>query len=171
LQIASENAAPTGGAGHYFWEAAMCRTVSIISIGVAFLLAPLVANANDELITMSRNPKDWVMQTGDYANQRYSRLDQITAANVGRLQVAWTFSTGVMRGHEGGPLIIGDTMYVHTPFPNIVYALDLNSDGKMLWKYEPKQDANIIPMMCCDTVNRGWRTQRARYYCIKPIPS
>ena len=71
------------------------------------------------------------------------------------LQVEWTFSTGVLRGHEGGPLVIGDVMYVHTPFPNIVYALDLNNDGGILWKYEPKQDPNVIPVMCCDTVNRG----------------
>ena len=52
-------------------------------------------------------------------------------------------------------LVIGDVMYVHSPFPNVVYALDLNNDGKILWKYEPKQDPNVIPVMCCDTVNRG----------------
>jgi PQQ-dependent dehydrogenase (methanol/ethanol family) len=46
-------------------------------------------------------------------------------------------------------------MYLHTPFPNIVYALDLNKDGKILWKYEPKQDPSVVPVMCCDTVNRG----------------
>ena len=46
-------------------------------------------------------------------------------------------------------------MYVHAPFPNTVYALDLNNDGKILWKYEPKQDPSVIPVMCCDTVNRG----------------
>src|SRR6201987_1726872 len=113
------------------------------------------ACANDELLKMSDNPKGWVMPTGNYANQRYSKLNQITAANVGKLQVAWTFSTGVLRGHEGGPLIIGDTMYVHAPFPNTVYALDLANDNKILWKYEPKQDPNVIPVMCCDTVNRG----------------
>jgi PQQ-dependent dehydrogenase (methanol/ethanol family) len=111
--------------------------------------------ANDELIKLEKDPKQWVMQSGDYANHRYSTLNQITKDNVGKLQVAWTFSTGVLRGHEGGPLIIGDVMYVHTPFPNIVYALDLNNDGAILWKYEPKQDPNVIPVMCCDTVNRG----------------
>jgi len=111
--------------------------------------------ANDELIKLEKDPKQWVMQTGNYANQRYSELNQITKDNVGKLQVAWTFSTGVLRGHEGGPLIVGDVMYVHTPFPNIVYALDLNNDGAILWKYEPKQDPNVIPVMCCDTVNRG----------------
>jgi PQQ-dependent dehydrogenase (methanol/ethanol family) len=113
------------------------------------------AVANEELIKMSQNPKDWVMPAGDYANTRYSKLNQITAANVGKLQVAWTFSTGVLRGHEGGPLIIGNMMYVHTPFPNKVYALDLSKDNQIVWKYEPKQDPNVIPVMCCDTVNRG----------------
>src|ERR1700681_4527816 len=95
------------------------------------------------------------MQQGDDANTRYSKLNQINASNVKKRQVAWTFSTGVLRGHEGGPLVVGDTMYVHTPFPNTVYALDLNNDGKILWKYEPRQDPNVIPIMCCDTVNRG----------------
>ena len=113
------------------------------------------ANANEELIKMSQNPKDWVMPTGDYANTRFSKLDQITAANVGKLQAAWTFSTGVLRGHEGGPLVIGNIMYVHTPFPNKVYALDLSQEQKIVWEYEPKQDPNVIPVMCCDTVNRG----------------
>jgi glucose dehydrogenase len=61
----------------------------------------------------------------------------------------------VLRGHEGGPLVIGDVMYVHTPFPNKVFALDLNDDGKIIWKYEPRQDSSVIPVMCCDTVNRG----------------
>jgi len=95
------------------------------------------------------------MPTGDYANHRYSALKQINKENVGKLQVAWTFSTGVLRGHEGAPLVIGDVMYLHAPFPNTVYALDLNNDGKILWTYEPKQDPNVIPVMCCDTVNRG----------------
>jgi len=111
--------------------------------------------ANDELQKLSADPKNWAMPTGDYANTRYSKLDQINKDNVKNLQVKWTFSTGVLRGHEGGPLVIGDVMYVHTPFPNIVYALDLANDGKILWKYEPKQDPNVIPIMCCDTVNRG----------------
>ena len=95
------------------------------------------------------------MPNGNYSSTRYSALDQINASNVGNLKVAWTFSTGVLRGHEGGPLVIGDVMYVHTPFPNKVFALDLNNDGKIIWKYEPRQDPSVIPVMCCDTVNRG----------------
>jgi lanthanide-dependent methanol dehydrogenase len=128
------------------------------------LAAPLVtalaglgtpASANDDLIKMGNDGKQWVMPTGDYANTRYSKLKQITSQNVSKLAPAWTFSTGVLRGHEGAPLVIGDVMYVHAPFPNTVFALDLNNDGKILWKYEPKQDPSVIPVMCCDTVNRG----------------
>src|SRR5947199_9609853 len=95
------------------------------------------------------------MPTGNYANHRYSQHKQITAQNVGKLQVAWTFSTGVLRGHEGGPLVIGDVMYVHGPFPNPVYALDLKNDAKILWKYEPKQDQNVNPVNYCDKVICG----------------
>jgi PQQ-dependent dehydrogenase (methanol/ethanol family) len=126
-----------------------------VCLGAMTAVMSGAVKANDELMKMSENPKDWVMQSGDYWNQRYSKLNQITADNVGKLQVAWTFSTGVLRGHEGGPLVIGDTMYVHAPFPNTVYALDLAKDGAIKWSYEPKQDPNVIPVMCCDTVNRG----------------
>ena len=114
------------------------------------------AQAPDALLTLQKDPKQWVMPTGDYANVRHSALKQITTENVGKLQLAWQFSTGVLRGHEGAPLVIGDVMYLHTPFPNNVYALDLKDPThKILWKYEPKQDPSVVPVMCCDTVNRG----------------
>jgi len=120
-----------------------------------FALAAGPAVANDELLKLEKDPNQWVMPTGDYFNQRYSQLAQINKDNVKNLRPVWTFSTGVLRGHEGAPLVIGDTMYVHTPFPNYVYALDLNNNGRIVWKYEPKQDPSVIPVMCCDTVNRG----------------
>jgi PQQ-dependent dehydrogenase (methanol/ethanol family) len=122
--------------------------------GVASLAAS-GASANPDLIKMEKDAKNWVMPTGNYANHRYSALDQINTGNVGKLQADWSFSTGVLRGHEGGPLVIDGVMYIHTPFPNMVYALDLKDDGRIIWKYEPKQDPNVIPVMCCDTVNRG----------------
>ena len=120
----------------------------------------LPASANDEVQKLIQDPNQWAIQTGDYANTRYSELSQITADNVKNLKVAWTFSTGVLRGHEGSPLVIGDMMYVHTPFPNNVFALNLKEDGAIVWKYEPKQDPNVIPVMCCDTVHRGLRLCR-----------
>ena len=113
------------------------------------------ALANDSVTKLTADPNNWAIQTGDYTNQRYSKLDQINRDNVKDLKVAWTFSTGVLRGHEGSPLVIGDTMWLHTPFPNNVFALDLNEPGKIIWTYKPKQDPSVIPVMCCDTVNRG----------------
>jgi PQQ-dependent dehydrogenase (methanol/ethanol family) len=122
---------------------------------LAVLACASPALANDDLMKLTNDPNNWAIQSGDYAGHRYSKLDQITTDNVGQLKVAWSFSTGVLRGHEGGPLVIGDVMYLHSPFPNIVFALDLNDEQKIIWKYEPKQDPSVIPVMCCDTVNRG----------------
>jgi PQQ-dependent dehydrogenase (methanol/ethanol family) len=127
----------------------------IVMIGVALaIIVPGTSMANSELMKLAENPDNWVMQNGNYAATRYSELDQINKKNVSDLQVAWTFSTGVLRGHEGGPLVIGDTLYVHTPFPNKVFAIDLN-DQTIIWRYEPEQSTDVIPVMCCDTVNRG----------------
>ncbi|ACK50536.1 PQQ-dependent dehydrogenase, methanol/ethanol family [Methylocella silvestris BL2] len=131
------------------------RKILLMSCVAASALMANGAFANEELITLQKNAKNWALPTGDYSNHRFSELNQITNKNVKDLVPVWTFSTGVLRGHEGNPLVIGDVMYFSTPFPNIVYALDLNNDGKILWKYEPKQDPSVIPVMCCDTVTRG----------------
>ncbi|MGO9132987.1 MAG: PQQ-binding-like beta-propeller repeat protein, partial [Methylovirgula sp.] len=133
----------------------MRKFILLSCVGVGALLANGAASANEQLVQMSKNAKDWVMPAGNYYGQRYTALKQITPSNVKSLVPAWTFSTGVLRGHEGGPLVIGDTMYFSTPFPNNVYALDLNHDGKIKWVYKPTQDTSVIPVMCCDTVNRG----------------
>jgi lanthanide-dependent methanol dehydrogenase len=131
-------------------------TKRLLPLAAAFLSTTCIpALANDSVMEAVGNPANYAIQTLDYANTRYSPLDQITKENVGDLQVAWTFSTGVLRGHEGAPLVIGNMMYVHTPFPNNVFALDLAQDGRIVWKYTPVQDPNVIPVMCCDTVNRG----------------
>ncbi len=126
----------------------------IMGAAAAILTCCGVAAAATELEQDMANSANWASQAGDYANHRYSSLDQINAGNVAGLQVAWTMSTGVLRGHEGSPLVIGDTMYLHSPFPNNVYAVNL-SDQTIKWKYEPKQDVSVVPVMCCDTVNRG----------------
>ncbi|MEX0959236.1 MAG: methanol/ethanol family PQQ-dependent dehydrogenase [Burkholderiales bacterium] len=117
-------------------------------------LLPVAASGNSDVERLIGSPSNWAMQAGDMYNQRYSKLNQVNAGNVGKLQVAWLFSTGVLRGHEGSPLVIGDMMYIHTPFPNKVFAMDLNTQ-KIKWKYEPRQDPAVIPQMCCDTVYRG----------------
>ena len=98
----------------------------------------------------------WVMPAGDYANARYSDLAEITRENASRLKAAWTFSTGTLRGHEGQPLVIDNTMYLVTPYPNVAYALDLTQPGMPLkWKFRPDNDPRAAGKACCDLVNRG----------------
>ncbi len=99
---------------------------------------------------------DWPMPARDYASTRYSPLADITRANVGGLKLAFTFSTGVLRGHEAAPIVVAGSMYVVTPYPNVVYALDLAQPGAPVrWKFEPKPEAFAQGVACCDVVNRG----------------
>jgi PQQ-dependent dehydrogenase (methanol/ethanol family) len=99
---------------------------------------------------------DWTMAPHDYASTRFSPLSDLTPANVGKLQVAFTFSTGVNRGQEAAPIVVGDTMYIVTPFPNTLFALDLAKPGAPVkWKYDPKPPAAAQGVACCDVVNRG----------------
>ena len=79
----------------------------------------------------------WLMASKNYANTRYSELNQINTQNVKDLKLAWTFSTGLVRGHKAAPLIVNNTMYIVTPFHNYLYALDLNRSGAMKWVYKP----------------------------------
>jgi lanthanide-dependent methanol dehydrogenase len=99
---------------------------------------------------------DWQMPAKDYADTRFSALAEINTANATQLHPAWTFSTGVLGGHEGQPLVIDNTMYVVTPWPNVLYAFDLTQDGYPLrWKYRPNVSFNAIGQACCDSINRG----------------
>jgi PQQ-dependent dehydrogenase (methanol/ethanol family) len=99
---------------------------------------------------------EWHLPAGDLANTRYSPLAQIHAGNVAQLKPTFTFSTGIPRGHEGQPLVVGDTMYVVTPFPNLLYAIDLTRpDAPLRWTYDPNANPRAVGLACCDVVNRG----------------
>jgi lanthanide-dependent methanol dehydrogenase len=121
---------------------------------------------------------EWQTSGRDHALTRYSPLDLISAANVAQLRPVWTFSTGSLRGHEGNPLVVGSTMYVHTPYPNEVFALDLAQPGAPVkWRYTaplpqaprglPGEQPRIPPMPtgCCDAGSRGlaWHTAGRLY--------
>ena len=98
----------------------------------------------------------WTMPGHDYAATRFSSLAQINRTNAARLKAVWSFSTGVLGGHEGQPLVVGSTMYVVTPFPNVLYAFDLTREGYPLkWKYRPDVSPNAQGIACCDAINRG----------------
>ena len=120
----------------------------VAAIGQTKIFAAPAGNLKDDA--------QWLRPAKDYASTRYSDLGEITSANVKQLKLAWSFSTGVNRGQEAAPLVVGSTMYVVTPYPNILYALDLSRAGAPLkWKYEPKPAAAAQGVACCDVVNRG----------------
>ncbi|MGE5537541.1 MAG: PQQ-dependent dehydrogenase, methanol/ethanol family [Gemmatimonas sp.] len=120
-------------------------------VGSAFF--PVHAGAQD-LGALSRDPKQWPMAQHDYANTRYSELDQVNRDNVGQLKVAWTFSLGSDKGQEAAPLVIDGTMYVVSAYPDNVFALDAGT-GDLKWIYKPRTDPSSQGVACCDVVNRG----------------
>jgi lanthanide-dependent methanol dehydrogenase len=110
------------------------------------------AELRDE--TAYEDDGQWIMAPKDHANWRFSGLTEITTENVAGLQLAWTFSTGQLRGHEAAPIVVGDRMFIITPHPNNVFALDTR-DGSLVWKFEPGTDDAAQGVACCDVVNRG----------------
>jgi lanthanide-dependent methanol dehydrogenase len=108
---------------------------------------------------------NWTLPAKNFASTRYSGLTDITARNVGNLRVELTFSTGVLRGHEAAPIVQGDTMYIVTPYPNHVYALDLSKPGApQKWRFDPQPVAAAQGVACCDVVNRGAQYQDGVLY-------
>src|SRR5689334_17406743 len=109
-----------------------------------------------DLVKAQADDGQWVMPAKNYASTRFSGLDEINTGNVRQLGVSWTFSTGMVAGHEAAPLVVGNTMFLVTPFPNIVYAFDLSKAGAPIrWQYDPKPIGASKGIACCDLVNRG----------------
>ena len=129
----------------------MRTQVLFFALSVALISGSTCA---DDLASLSKDPKQWVMPARDYANTRFSPLDQINATNVGKLQVAWMFSVGTQQGQEAAPLIVGDTLYVVSSYPNKVFALD-STTGDLKWTYIPNQNCAAQGVACCDVVTRG----------------
>ena len=113
--------------------------------GVLAALGCLSALAAGPALAQAGADGEWTMPGKDYASTRFSKLAEITSANATRLRPVWTFSTGVLAGHQGQPLVVKNTMYVVTPWPNVLYAFDLTQEGYPLkWKYRPDVSPNAI---------------------------
>jgi PQQ-dependent dehydrogenase (methanol/ethanol family) len=129
--------------------------------GIVMVLGTLAASVQAQTTADG----EWPMAARDYASTRYSALDQVNTSNVRNLKVAFTFSTGVDRGQEAAPIVVGTTMYVVAPFPNYLYALDLGKPGAPLkWKFEPNPNASAQGVACCDLVNRGVAYSNGRIF-------
>lgn len=119
-------------------------------------ITPMAGRSNGGAIAQETEDGQWVRPAKNYSSTRYSGLSEITADNVRNLRLAWTFETGVLKGQEAAPLVVNGTMYIVTPFPNYLYALDLSKPGApMKWVYKPKPAAASQGVACCDVVNRG----------------
>jgi len=119
------------------------------------------------LAQIQNQPDDgqWIMAPKNHASTRYSTLNQINTENVRNLKPAFEFSTGTIRGNEAAPLVVNNTMYIVTPFPNFLYALDLTKPGApMKWVYQPNPSPSAQGVACCDTVNRGAAYDKGRIY-------
>ncbi|HWR50276.1 MAG TPA: PQQ-binding-like beta-propeller repeat protein, partial [Bryobacteraceae bacterium] len=131
----------------------------------SFLIAAFLPGASGQIPGRGNSDDgQWTMAPKDYANSRFSGLSDINSSNVSGLKLAWSFPTGTERGHEAAPLVVNGTMYVVTPFPNYVYALDLRKPGTVKWKYQPKVDPAGPGVACCDVVNRGASYYQGRIY-------
>jgi PQQ-dependent dehydrogenase (methanol/ethanol family) len=127
----------------------------LLALAVA-LTDSTITLAHKGLVALQNDPKQWVMPNGNYAGWNYSALDQINLTNIQNLTMAWTFQLGILDTHEASPLVIGNTMYIVTPKPNYVYALDLTRDGIIKWEFRPEvQMEAAIKAACCGAQTRG----------------
>jgi len=125
----------------------------------------LAAIVPDTTRAATADDGQWLMPARDFASTRYSGLTEITTNNVGRLKLAWSYSTGVQRGHEAAPLVVGSMMYVVTPFPNLLHAFDLTKPGAPpKWTYTPAPAPAAQGVACCDVVNRGAAFSEGRIF-------
>jgi lanthanide-dependent methanol dehydrogenase len=119
--------------------------------------APSAANAPED-------DGQWSMPSKNYASTRFSSLKEITPANVRTLKPDFSFSLAVNKGQEAAPIVVDNTMYVVTAYPNIVYALDLTKPGAPLkWSFAPKPAPASQGLACCDVVNRGGTVSNGKY--------
>ncbi|MGD9738186.1 MAG: PQQ-binding-like beta-propeller repeat protein [Bauldia sp.] len=113
------------------------------------------ALANDDVVA-NIEAGNVVMPSITYSGWNYSLLDQITLDNVADLQVAWTWQVGILDSHEASPLVVGDTMYIVSPKPNYVYALDLTQNGVIKWEFRPDMNVEEATRQgCCGAQTRG----------------
>ncbi len=134
------------------------NSMKYVVAGVAFCVSVMIVpsmRADEALEKAAQDPNQWVLPLGSYSGIRHSTLTQINPRNAGKLRVAWTMSTGTLRGQEGQPLVVGNMMYFESSYPNFVYAIDLDKVGQIVWKFSPEQDKFSPSVACCDLVNKG----------------
>ena len=122
-----------------------------------------IAHVDDaRLRAAASEPQSWLTYGGSYAEQRYSALAQVDADNVKDLGLAWSFDTGLPRGHEATPIAVDGVIYT-TGSWSVVFALDART-GKQIWRHDPQVPRSAGGNACCDVVNRGVAVYEGRVY-------
>ncbi len=128
-------------------------------LGAALVLACMPAHAE--------SGKEWTIYGGDYANTRYSALEDINTRNVSKLKVSWIRSLGTLETQAATPLVVGDTMYVNTALgPRYVYALNAKN-GSIKWRYEPELPSDFMSTVCCGMGHRGVAVADGRVFVTR----
>lgn len=148
----------------------MNKTHAVLALGALLCLAAAPASAQTKgsaehikavtqrvdgsfIRSNAQKTPDWPSYGLDYAETRFSRLDQINAGNVKELGLAWSYNLESTRGVEATPLVVDGIMYVTASW-SVVHAIDART-GKKIWSYDPKVDRSKGFRGCCDVVNRG----------------
>ena len=132
-----------------------CASQTVVAVLSCFAATVSLAQnvTNQTLENAAQSSDDWLTYGRDYAETRYSRLDQVNEGNVKDLGVAWTFDPGTYRGLEATPLVADGVMYGSLPW-SMVFAVDART-GKGIWMFDPEVDKGKGGEVCCDVVNRG----------------
>ncbi|MDT8397616.1 MAG: PQQ-dependent dehydrogenase, methanol/ethanol family [Pseudomonadales bacterium] len=140
------------------------KVSSLLALALLTGSVTFTAQAQDaqDLVNAANSAEEWLSYGRDYAETRFSPLQQITAANITQLGVAWTFDTDSFRGLEATPLMHDGILYATRPWSS-VFAVDARS-GRQLWNYDPQVDKSIGWKACCDVVNRGVALYEGKVY-------
>lgn len=123
---------------------------------------PLVAGAAtpgqapfNRILRADQEPQNWLTYSAALNGQRYSKLTQITPANVRNLELKWVLQTRPpaepASKYEATSLVVDGVLYTVQP-PNVVVAADAVS-GKVFWSYA--YNPSLLSRLCCGRVNRG----------------
>ena len=137
----------------------------VLALGVSSLVVPArageVANVDDaRIIENGKTGKEWLSNGLDYSANRFSPLDQITAANVGKLGLAWSYPLDSIRGVEATPIVVDGIMYVTAPWA-IVYAINAKT-GEKIWTFDsqsPRDKGYKLVAMSSIVASRSTRAR------------
>jgi alcohol dehydrogenase (cytochrome c)/quinohemoprotein ethanol dehydrogenase len=127
----------------------------VVAAGVAaYSQLGACATAGGAAARHNRNDVEWTQHGGNPNEQRYSKLNQVTADNIGQLGLAWYAEIPERGGYQSTPLVIDGVLYMTAPWSSL-YAFDAKS-GKQLWKVDPEAPRDIAATsICCNISNRG----------------